>query len=160
MTKAVISLGSNLGDREANIKFALNSIAEISDIQIVKTSSIYESEPVGGIDQASFLNAVVVVETNLNPNDLLENLQTIENLAGRTREIKWGPRTLDLDIIDIEGFVSNTEKLQVPHPRALERKFVLQPLAEIYPNWKLFSQDVKDLVHDVSDQVVNIWGTS
>lgn len=158
MTKAVISLGSNLGDREANIEFGLNSIDGFSDIQIVKTSSIYESEPVGGPDQTSFLNAVVVVETNLNPNELLDKLQTIENSAGRTREIKWGPRTLDLDIIDVEGFVSNTEKLKVPHPRALERKFVLQPLAEIFPDWKLYSRDVKDLLHEVSHQVVNIWG--
>ena len=100
-------------------------------------SSIYETDPIGGVEQDSFLNAVAVIETTLAPIELLQLGFRIENLANRVREIHWGPRTLDIDLVDVVDFASSTAELTVPHPRAHERAFVLIPLLEIDPLWKI-----------------------
>lgn len=157
MTKAVLSLGSNQGDRIKNLDIAFENIGKISQTEILAKSKIFETDPIGGPEQESYLNAVVLVETGLVPQILLTALQDIENLAGRTRETKWGPRTLDIDIIDVEGFASDSEQLQVPHPRAKERRFVLQPMAEVSPQWLISGSSVLELLAQVTDQNVREW---
>lgn len=157
MTKAVLSLGTNQGDRIKNLELAFENIAEIAQTEILAKSQIFETDPIGGPEQEAFLNAVVLIETELVPKILLAALQDIENLAGRTRETKWGPRTLDIDIVDIEGFKSDSETLQVPHPRAKERRFVLQPMAEVSPQWLISGSSVLELLAQVTDQNVREW---
>lgn len=156
MTKVLIGVGSNLGNREQNLDFALKEVAKIPTTTISKISSIFETKPIG-LAQADFLNLVMLIETEMSPHALLVALQSIENQAGRTREVHWGPRTLDLDIIDIESFQSDSAELTVPHPRAFERKFVLQPIHEIAPKWKIAGQQIEDLLATVRDQEIEIW---
>ncbi|WP_099353493.1 2-amino-4-hydroxy-6-hydroxymethyldihydropteridine diphosphokinase [Fredinandcohnia onubensis] len=127
---AYIALGTNIGNRESYLHSALQAIQE-KDIDIIGFSSIYETDPVGYEDQDQFLNMVIKVNTNLQPLDLLEVLQSIELESGRERKIRWGPRTLDLDILLFNQENIETERLIVPHPRMTERAFVLVPLAEI-----------------------------
>lgn len=127
---AYIALGTNIGNRESYLHSALQAIQE-KDIDIIGFSSIYETDPVGYEDQARFLNMVIKVNTNLQPMDLLEVSQSIELESGRERKIRWGPRTLDLDILLFNQENIETERLIVPHPRMTERAFVLVPLAEI-----------------------------
>ena len=157
MTKAIISIGSNLGDRLHYLELAFTQIEKLTQTQIIARSSIYETAAIGGPEQDAYLNAIVLVETGLEPLDLLTALQDIEMAAMRTRDVKWGPRTLDLDIVDYENFNSNTYELQIPHPRAKERRFVLEPLAEIDSDWNLSGQKVSNLLKNVSDQNVTKW---
>ena len=131
MTRYAIGLGSNLGDRLGHLATAVDEISDLASDWTV--SSLYETEPVGGPDQDPFLNAVVLVDTKLGPRELLEHLQEIERVHGRERKTKWGPRTLDLDILSSEEGGHRDEQLIVPHPRAAERAFVLAPLAEVWP---------------------------
>lgn len=132
MTRYAVSLGSNLGDRLAHLRGAVEEIALISDFYSV--SGIYETAPVGGPEQDPYLNAVVVFESSLGPTDLLQRLQAIEAGHQRERNIRWGPRTLDLDIVAMEPGHVNTDLLTIPHPRAAERRFVLEPLCDVWPN--------------------------
>ncbi len=128
-----IALGSNMGDREKNLKEALKYIAELPETKIIKSSAIYETEPVGEPKQRPFYNAVVKMETSLDPEMLLQKLQEVEKAFGRVRRQKWGPRTLDLDILLYDQQIIATDKLTIPHPLMAERAFVLEPLAEIDP---------------------------
>ncbi|MBP5179965.1 MAG: 2-amino-4-hydroxy-6-hydroxymethyldihydropteridine diphosphokinase [Clostridiales bacterium] len=128
---ALIGFGSNMGDKEQIIKEALRKIDGHPLIWIKQLSSLYKTEPVGYEDQDDFLNGVVSVETYLDPLDLLHFLQSIESDLHRVRTIKNGPRTIDLDILLIDGFKSDTAELTVPHPRMNERAFVLVPMKEI-----------------------------
>ena len=130
--KAVIALGSNIGDTKANLDLALTMLREATDVKQV--SSFYSTKPVGYIDQPDFLNAVCIIETELPAMALLAMLQGIEKVMGRERTIKWGPRTIDLDIIQYGDLISKAEELTLPHPRAHERKFVLEPWHEIEPD--------------------------
>ncbi|PLV57676.1 2-amino-4-hydroxy-6-hydroxymethyldihydropteridine pyrophosphokinase [Thermotoga sp. SG1] len=143
MAKVVIALGSNLGDRELNLKTALVKMKE-RGMSIEKLSSFVETEPYGYTDQPKFLNAVCLVETDLSPRALLNTLLEIEREMGRVRTIKWGPRVIDLDIVFYEDLVVNEEGLTIPHPDAHNRLFVLEPLSEIAP----------DLVHPVLKKTV------
>lgn len=127
----VIALGSNLGDRYENLSAALIKISKIAEL--LSVSKFYETAPVGGPDQPDYLNAVAIVAGDMTPTSLLLELQKIENSAGRTREVRWGARTLDLDIIIAEDVQLESEFLTLPHPRAHERAFVLAPWAEIDP---------------------------
>jgi 2-amino-4-hydroxy-6-hydroxymethyldihydropteridine diphosphokinase len=129
MTQVVISLGSNLGNREATLDFAVKKISEFVDG--FKVSRYIETDPVGGPEQPKYLNAVLIGQTTLDSLTLLESLQAIENSAGRTREVRWGARTLDLDIITFGDEINTSEKLTLPHPRAHERFFVLGPWHEL-----------------------------
>lgn len=154
MIQAALSIGSNLGQRFANLQFAVDQLGK-NACHIVACSSVYETEPVGGVEQGPYLNAVVVVETRLDPVQLLQAALSIEDLAHRVRDVRWGPRTLDIDVIDIVGFSSATEELAVPHPRAHERAFVLMPLLEVSPDWKLGgAKSLSELLVQVADQKV------
>ncbi|MBU8807201.1 2-amino-4-hydroxy-6-hydroxymethyldihydropteridine diphosphokinase [Bacillus subtilis] len=128
---AYIALGSNIGDRETYLRQAVALLHQHAAVTVTKVSSIYETDPVGYEDQAQFLNMAVEIKTSLNPFELLELTQQIENELGRTREVRWGPRTADLDILLFNRENIETEQLIVPHPRMYERLFVLAPLAEI-----------------------------
>lgn len=128
-----IALGSNMGDREKNLKEALKYIAELPETKIIKSSAIYETEPVGEPKQRPFYNAVVKMETSLDPERLLQKLQEVEKAFGRVHKQKWGPRTLDLDILLYDQQIIAADKLTIPHPLMAERAFVLEPLAEIDP---------------------------
>ncbi|MDH7576685.1 MAG: 2-amino-4-hydroxy-6-hydroxymethyldihydropteridine diphosphokinase [Bacillota bacterium] len=132
--RVYLGLGSNLGDRVANLRLARRELGSHPQIRINRASSIYESEPVGFLDQGWFLNQVVEIETSLDPDDLLHVLQEIENRLGRKREIRWGPRLIDLDILLFENCSLTGPGLTVPHPRMYERNFVLVPLNEIAPD--------------------------
>ena len=130
--KAVIALGSNLGEPKENLDLALALLREATNVSNV--SSYYITKPVGYEDQPDFVNAVCIIETELPAMDLLNMLHGIEKAMGRERTIKWGPRTLDLDIIQYGSMLSSAEEMTLPHPRAHERKFVLEPWHEIEPD--------------------------
>jgi 2-amino-4-hydroxy-6-hydroxymethyldihydropteridine diphosphokinase len=127
-----LSLGSNLGDRAAQIEKALSRLGE-KCVRIVKRSSFYETEPVEFLDQGWFLNIVVEAEAELTPSELLNVILDVEKELGRERIIKSGPRTIDIDILLFDANTIHTEELEIPHPRMTERKFVLVPIAEIAP---------------------------
>lgn len=124
----LIGAGANLGDRCQTLRGAIAKLREHSGIVAVVVSPVFETDPVGGVDQPAFLNAVIALETTLTPEELLAGLQSIEHEAGRVRTIRWGPRTLDLDLLAFEGETRATPTLQLPHPRMLERSFVTAPL--------------------------------
>jgi 2-amino-4-hydroxy-6-hydroxymethyldihydropteridine diphosphokinase len=126
----VFSLGSNLGDRLANLQLGLDVLAS-SGLDLVAVSSVYESDPVGGVEQADFLNAVALASSSLPPRDILARCAAAEAAAGRVRTQRWGPRTLDVDIIACGCVVSTDPVLTLPHPRAHERAFVLVPWLEL-----------------------------
>ena len=132
MTRYAVGLGSNLGDRRNHLTTALAELAELGTVAAV--SGLYETEPVGGPGQPPFLNAVAVVESSLEPAELLAELHRIESGHGRVREERWGPRTLDLDLIATEGEPVSTSFVVIPHPRSGERRFVLEPLVEVWPD--------------------------
>ena len=133
MNIAYVSIGTNMGDRVRYLQQAVEFLQKTDGIELVDTSSIYETAPVGVTDQADFLNMVVCVKTILLPNELLLVCQQIEQRLGRVRTIRWGPRTADLDILLYNNDIIETETLFVPHPRMRERAFVLIPLMELSP---------------------------
>jgi 2-amino-4-hydroxy-6-hydroxymethyldihydropteridine diphosphokinase len=157
---AFIALGSNIGNRYDNIVQAIERLKSDSAIRLVNLSSIYETDPVGYEDQALFLNMVIKVQTNLNAMELLEICLKIELELGRKREMKWGPRTLDLDILTFNQENIESEKLVVPHPRMTERAFVLVPLVEIDQNLRLPGVDkpLNILLNELPDKEgVRLW---
>lgn len=129
-----IGLGSNIGEREKYLISAMNEMAKIGIIE--KKSAIYESEPFGYKNQQNFLNAVCILNFNNNVSVLLNQLKEIEKSMGRKGVVRWGPRIIDLDIIDWNGEKIETDKLKVPHPEMYNRNFVLIPLADIEPDYK------------------------
>jgi 2-amino-4-hydroxy-6-hydroxymethyldihydropteridine diphosphokinase len=152
MPRAYIGLGSNLGHSVDSLKRALELINSLGKTKVNKVSSLYVTEPVGYENQPWFYNCVAEIETELHPVELLSQLQQIENLLGRVRDIRWGPRTIDLDIILFNGFESNTEELTVPHPRMEERAFVLVPLDEIASEYKLLDgRTVREVRNRLND---------
>ena len=130
--KAVVALGSNLGNPTENLDLALALLREATEVK--KVSSYYITKPVGYEEQPDFVNAVCIIETELPAMELLNMLHGIEKAMGRERTIKWGPRTLDLDIVQYGSMLSSADELTLPHPRAHERKFVLEPWHEIEPD--------------------------
>ena len=128
-----IGLGSNLGDREGNLRDALELMNAEPSITVRRVSSFIDTQPVGGPPQGSYLNAVAEVETALEPRELLDALQRIERSLGRVRTVRWGPRTIDLDIVLLGDAVVDEPGLEIPHPRMHEREFVLRPLCELAP---------------------------
>ena len=143
--KAVISLGANIGDANANLNLAIGLVREAT--QVLAVSSYLQTKPVGGPEQPDYLNAVAIVESELPAKDLLALLNGIETAMGRTREIHWGPRVIDLDLIQYGGLLVNDEKLTLPHPRAHERRFVLAPWFEIEPEAVLLTHGrISDLL--------------
>lgn len=131
--RAFVGLGSNLDDPAAHLERALTALAAVPGVVLCKVSSIYRTPPWGETDQPDFLNAVASIDTTLAPQALLDELRRIEAAAGRRREHRWGPRTLDLDLLLYGETTLDTAQLQLPHPRMHERAFVLAPLAELAP---------------------------
>src|SRR5229473_6197183 len=135
VTKAYVAIGSNLGDRPGNLLLAVRGMMEAA-LCVTRLSSIYETEPVSEIEQGPFLNMVVEVGNPLPaPEQVMARLLRIEFLLGRTRDVKDGPRTIDLDLLFYGDLERQTEFLILPHPRLHERRFVLEPLVEIAPHW-------------------------
>ena len=131
-----LGLGANLGDREAALRFAIEALGRDGDVRVLRASSVYGTDPVGGPEQPRYLNAVIEVETDLDPHALLDRALAIEAERGRIRAERWGPRVLDIDLLagttdDGAPIRIDDERLVVPHPRMRERGFVLVPLAEL-----------------------------
>ena len=136
MAIAYIGLGSNLGRKKANIRRAIKLLSKNKDIKILKISSLYETEPVGYVKQDWFVNSCLKAETNLSPRQLLSVLKNVEKKLKRKRRfIKWGPRTIDLDILFYNNLKLKTKDLVIPHPEMHKRAFVLIPLMELEPNF-------------------------
>jgi len=127
---AVLALGANLGDRAATLEAAVRRLHDVDGIEVTAVSPVVETDPVGGPEQPDYLNAVVLVATTLSPRALLAAAHGVEAAHGRVREQRWGPRTLDVDIVDYDGLTAATDELRLPHPRAHERAFVLAPWLE------------------------------
>ncbi|HBA50596.1 MAG TPA: 2-amino-4-hydroxy-6-hydroxymethyldihydropteridine pyrophosphokinase [Lachnospiraceae bacterium] len=134
--RAYIGLGSNLGDREGYLSGAVRALGAHPLTELKKVSKLLVTKPYGGVEQDDFLNGVAEIETLMNPQQLLEALHEIENEAGRKRTLHWGPRTLDLDILFYDKTVMETENLVIPHPDLENRRFVLEPMAEIAPAFR------------------------
>ena len=130
-----IGIGSNLGDKRNFCLKAIECLKNHPQIQIEKTSSFYQSEPLGPLNQDWFVNAVIKIKTSLTPQNLLDVLQKVEKQFFRKRDIPWGPRTIDLDILFFNREIIQNENLQIPHPQAHNRSFVLIPLMEIAPHF-------------------------
>lgn len=145
MAKVALSLGSNLGDKRGNIAKALSALDE-GGARIVARSADYRTEPWGPIAQDWFVNACALAETDLAPDDLLALCLRVERELGRIRELKWGPRVIDIDILTYDDLELNTPSLTLPHPYIGERAFVLVPLAEIARDLKLGGRPVADML--------------
>lgn len=155
--RAAVALGSNLGDRLDLLRRGVEALGRIGSV--TEVSALYETAPVGGPEQEPYLNAVAVIITDLAPDDLLARTQEIENQAGRVRAERWGPRTLDLDIVamvDHTGapVVVDSERLQLPHPQASQRRFVLEPLVEVWPDAPVGTATARAALQGVADQEV------
>lgn len=134
-TPVVLALGTNLDDRAGLLQSAVDALAAVPGITVTAASEVYETDPVGGPDgQQRYLNAVLLADTTLEPLDLLEACQAIEADHGRTRDVRWGPRTLDIDVITYGELIDDDERLTLPHPRAGQRAFVLVPWAQVDPD--------------------------
>ena len=131
--RVALALGSNLGDRVATLQGAVDALASMPGLDVVAVSSMYETEPVGGPEQGAYLNAVVIADASVPPRELLELAMAVEQRFSRVRAERWGPRTLDVDVLAYGDEVVDEPDLQVPHPRAHERPFVLVPWAEVEP---------------------------
>jgi 2-amino-4-hydroxy-6-hydroxymethyldihydropteridine diphosphokinase len=154
MPRVYLSLGSNVGDREANVRAAIAALPP-AGVQVQQVSSIYETEPVDYLDQPWFLNCVLEAETGLKPAALLQALRSIESQLGNKKEFAKGPRKIDLDILLYSNETITTPELQIPHPRMLQRRFVLAPLAEIapalkHPSWEATAAVLLDRLTDRS----------
>lgn len=134
MAKAYLSLGTNMKDKRANLESALVGLQNQSQIDIQQVSSVYETEPIGYVEQDVFLNIVVEITTSLTPHELLTFCLALEKEIGRVRLFKWGPRLIDIDILLYDNQTIQTEDLSIPHPFMRERAFVILPLLEIAPN--------------------------
>jgi 2-amino-4-hydroxy-6-hydroxymethyldihydropteridine diphosphokinase len=147
VSRAVLSIGSNLGDRLAQLR------SVVAALDPVLVSPVYETAPWGGVEQDDYLNAVLVVDDpGTDADGWLARAHELEQAAGRTREVRWGPRTLDVDVIDVDGTVSADPDLTLPHPRAHERAFVLAPWADVEPDAVLTGHGrIAELVPDRTD---------
>ena len=155
--KAIVALGSNLGDRFDYLQKALTEINEISDTEVLDISNVYETLPVGGPEQRNYLNAVISVKTDFSAEEFLLKLLLIELNLGRERTTNWGPRTIDLDLIWFDNQKIDSENLTLPHPRAHERCFVIKPWSEIDTKATLNGTKIKDLLQDLDCSGVNLF---
>lgn len=146
MSRAVLSIGSNLGDRLANLQSAVDAMRT----ELVAVSPVYETAPEGPVPQDDYLNAVLIVaEPTASPRDWLKRAQATENAAERIRDLRWGPRTLDVDVVSVDEIVSADPELTLPHPRAAERAFVLVPWLAADPSARLGERSVAALLADI-----------
>ena len=152
--KYIIGIGTNIGDRKKNIDSAIEALKLVPKTEVLRTSKVYETEPVGYEEQDSFYNACAEIESELEPNEILGVCLGIEAGFGRIREFKNGPRILDLDVIFAESESVNTKNLTVPHPRYNERRFVLIPLLELFPDGEAYGIKFKDYLLVIKGQKV------
>jgi 2-amino-4-hydroxy-6-hydroxymethyldihydropteridine diphosphokinase len=152
-----LSLGSNLGDREANLRDAIVAL-EADGVHVLRVSPIYETEPVDYLDQAWFLNLVLEADTVLAPQELLDLIGRIERELGRVRDIPKGPRTLDIDILFYGAGVLQSPELKIPHPRIADRRFVLAPLADLAPDLRhpLTGRTVSEMLQNAPPAAVRL----
>ena len=152
--RAYIALGSNMGDREGYLSGALEAMKAHPLMEVKKVSDRIITKPYGGVEQEDFLNGAAEIETILEPEELLEELHKIENAAGRERILRWGPRTLDLDILFYDKIKMENEKLVIPHPDLENRRFVLEPMASIAPYLRhpVTGKSMKQLLGELGEQ--------
>lgn len=158
-TPALVALGSNLGDRAGHLLGAVTALARRPEVRLAGLSLVYETEPVGPPGQGPYLNAVAALETECDPLELLTTLLAIERAHGRVRRERWGPRTLDLDLLDFGGRMLELPGLSLPHPRLHERAFVLVPLADVAPDWRhpLLGGTAAELLAELDARGVRPW---
>jgi 2-amino-4-hydroxy-6-hydroxymethyldihydropteridine diphosphokinase len=137
VTRAYVALGANLGPREITLLRAVDLLAETEGVEVRAVSQLRETEPVGVVEQPLFLNGAVALDTSLSPRELLDRLLEIERGLGRVRDVRWGPRVVDLDLLVYGDLQVDEPGLRVPHPRLHERRFVLEPLAELDPDLEI-----------------------
>ena len=155
MESVYVGIGSNIGDRESNVHEAIRLIDETVGLGVMKSSSLYLSAPVAYEEQPDFINAVILIKSQLGPESLLNQLLGIEKLLGRKRDIRNGPRTIDLDLLLFGELCYESATLTVPHPRMLTRAFVLRPLLEIAPDLKLAKgETLENLIASIEGQAV------
>ncbi len=155
--RAFLGLGSNVGDSRALLATAVAGLEGTAGVRVVGLSRLYRTAPVDLEDQPDFLNLVVEMSTSLGPFELLDEAERLEREAGRERTVRWGPRTLDVDVLWYDGILIDEERLQVPHPRMEERRFVLEPLAELAPQLVLPSgRSVLEALADTLEQAVEV----
>lgn len=152
----IISIGTNLGDKKKNIEKAIDAINNIPYTDVLKASSIYETEPVDYLRQDNFYNIVIEVRSQFEPHEMLGICLGIESGIGRIRGIKNGPRIIDLDVIFAEDKSIKTQNLTVPHPRYKERRFVLEPLLEIFPSGEFYGKKFEKYIAAVQNQKIEI----
>lgn len=151
-SKVYLGLGSNMGNRYENLMRAIKAISTLNDTKLIKSSAIYETEPVGYLLQDKFLNMAVLIETGLNPLALLGKLQEIEAMLKRERTIHWGPRTMDIDILLYGRETLNLPELKIPHPEMLKRAFVLIPLRDIEPDMEIYGISIDRYINACNDK--------
>jgi len=164
MSSALIGLGSNLGDRVYYLRKACEQLDTHPAVRVVAVSSLYETPPVGP-PQGTYLNACVRIETSLSPHGLLQLCQGVERAGKRKRTIHWGPRTIDLDLLDYDGRVIDTPQLTLPHPGIVDRMFVLEPLADVAPGWRhpvtgMSVADAVERIRSTSDPIAAVASAS
>lgn len=152
MAIGYLALGSNLGDSLTLLKSAVTLISKEKKITVLTKSKLYETAPYGGVSQDNFLNAVIKIDTILSPMELLETLQKIELQLGRERLVRWGPRTIDIDILLLEGVEISSERLSIPHIELTKRSFVLVPLKDVYEKKTLLSKSIKLLIEETGNK--------
>ena len=150
---AYIGLGSNLGNRLENCRNAIEALAALPTCSVLQTSSFYETTPVGLVEQPAFINGVVLLETAKDAHWLLRQMLAIENTFGRIRTLKWGPRSIDLDLLFFDDLIIDLPDLSAPHPLLHERRFVLEPLNEIAPDFRhpCLEKTVAELLDNLED---------
>lgn len=152
--RVFLGIGSNMGDREQYIREGIHSLEELRDIRLKKVSELIRTEPYGGVEQEDFLNGAVEIETLLTPGELLRELHRIEGEAHRERKVRWGPRTLDLDILFYDQMVYEDDELVIPHADMQNRYFVLKPMCELAPNFRhpLLGRTLGELLSEVTSR--------
>ncbi|PRX28901.1 2-amino-4-hydroxy-6-hydroxymethyldihydropteridine diphosphokinase [Orenia metallireducens] len=160
MNIVYLGLGTNLGDREENLKQAIDLIKDFSKTDLLEVSKVYETEPWGYNKQDSFLNLCLKLKTELSPQELLENCQSVEAKLKRKRLVKWGPRTIDVDILLYGDLDMQTDDLIIPHPRIAERAFVLIPLADLDESLVIDGKYIVDLIVGLGENGVEKYKNS
>lgn len=156
MTISYLALGSNIEDRIGYLRKAIDYLDQTTGIKVLEKSFIYETAPYGDVPQDNYLNAVIKIDTSLEPLELLNQTQQIEKRLGRERLIHWGPRTIDIDILLMEGLTLSSKRLTIPHPEIEKRSFVLIPLKDVYTQSLLFGQTIDHLI-DQTGNKEDVW---
>lgn len=150
----VLSVGTNIGDRKKNIQNAVDALNLIPNTKVSVVSDIYETEPVGYVKQDDFYNAVLKVQSDLEPNEMLGVCLGIEAGLGRERKIHWGPRIIDIDLIFAENVKIESQNLTLPHPRCFERRFVLEPCLDLFKDGIVYGTDIKPFIEKIDGQKI------